>query len=344
MRETTQFTSRRAAGHGSSLAECRVHGLGKSCKADGAAAIVRNWSVSGCPIVLSSTRSSYNWLHSVFITKPVFSRAPFCYRTDGSQSSVLPRFNCNRILISPVTGARQTPAEGKINKHELKANFDQQAAGYDQRWARMAPILNGLHYLLQSQFAGLPEDAHILCVGVGTGAELVHLAQVFPAWRFTVVEPSGGMLDVCRQQADKEGLTERCTFHEGYLDSFPAGNLHDAATCFLVSQFILEQKARSAFFHEIATRLKPGGLLASSDLAADTSSRQYDTLLRAWMNMMFAADFSDEQLERMRATYANDVAVIPAQTIASIIAAGGFESPVQFFQAGLIHGWVSKRI
>jgi signal transduction histidine kinase len=29
--------------------------------------------------------------------------------------------------------------------------------------------------------------------------------------------------------------------------------------------------------------------------------------------------------------------------IASIIEAGGFETPVQFFQAGLIHAWFSRR-
>jgi hypothetical protein len=30
-------------------------------------------------------------------------------------------------------------------------------------------------------------------------------------------------------------------------------------------------------------------------------------------------------------------------TVAAIIEAGGFETPVQFFQAGLIHAWHAKR-
>jgi tRNA (cmo5U34)-methyltransferase len=45
----------------------------------------------------------------------------------------------------------------------------------------------------------------------------------------------------------------------------------------------------------------------------------------------------------MRKAYANDVGVLPSIKIASIIEAGGFEPSVQFFQAGLIHAWLSKR-
>ena len=230
-----------------------------------------------------------------------------------------------------------------MHSDELKALFDQQAAGYDTQWAKMAPMRDALHYLLESVFAELPEDAHILCVGVGTGAEMAHLAGKFPRWRFTAVEPSGAMLDVCRRRAEAEGFASRCDFHEGYLDSLPAGQLHDAATCFLVSQFILEPEARSAFFREIADRLKPGGILASSDLASDTGSPEYAALLRTWLQLMASGGVTPEGLERMRQAYARDVAVLPPEHVASIIRSGGFDTPVRFFQAGLIHAWYSRR-
>lgn len=230
-----------------------------------------------------------------------------------------------------------------MRSEELRAAFDQQAVGYDKRWAKMAPIRNGLHFLLESIFADLPADARILCVGVGTGAELAHLAQKHPRWSFTAVEPSGPMLDVCRQRAKEEGLTSRCHFHEGYLESLPADDMYHAATCFLVSQFILEQQARSEFFREIANRLVPGGIIASSDLASEVGTHAYEALLHSWMNMMAAADISHAELEQMRNAYANDVAILPPNTVALIIKSGGFDSPVQFFQAGLIHAWFSKR-
>lgn len=230
-----------------------------------------------------------------------------------------------------------------MHRDEIKTLFDQQATSYDTQWAKTAAIKDCLYFLLESMFAELPADARILCVGVGTGAELAHLAQKNPRWRFTAVEPSGPMLDLCRQRAEQAGFAARCDFHEGYLDSLPATEPHDAATCFLVSQFILDQQERSAFFREISHRLKPGGLLASSDLASDVQSAEYEVLLRAWMNMMASSDISADAIERMRKAYANDVGVLPPSRVASIIESGGFESAVLFFQAGLIHAWLSKR-
>mgnify|MGYP001762325404 FL=1 len=230
-----------------------------------------------------------------------------------------------------------------MNQNELKALFDQQASSYDIQWEKTAPIRHCLHLLLDSMFSGLPVDAKILCVGLGTGAELSHLAQKNPLWRFTAVEPSGAMLDLCKQKAEQEGFASRCVFHQGYLETLPKHELHDAATCFLVSQFFVDQQQRSAFFLQIANRLKVRALLASSDLASDTQSAEYDVLLRAWMNMMSTAAITAEAIDRMRAAYSNDVGVLAPDRIASIIAAGGFERPVQFFQAGLIHAWLSRR-
>lgn len=230
-----------------------------------------------------------------------------------------------------------------MHRDQVTAIFQQQAASYDTQWAKTAPLRHCLHLLLDSLFAELPTDARILCVGVGTGTELAHLAAQNPGWRFTAVEPAAAMLDVCRQRAERDGFAARCNFHEGYLESLPAAAAHDAATCFLVSQFILEPPSRSAFFAEIAEHLTPGGLLASSDLAADVDSAEYEVLLTAWMHMMAAAEVSPETMARMRQAYARDIGVLSPERTAAIIAAGGFTLPVPFFQAGLIHAWLSRR-
>ena len=125
-----------------------------------------------------------------------------------------------------------------MKQDKLKETFDQQASSYDKQSAKIEPIHNGLHFLLEAVFADLPREARIMCVGVGTGAELVHLAQKYPQWRFTAVDPSGAMLEVCRAKAEKMGFVERCRFHEGYVNSLPVNDTHDAATYLLVSQFI----------------------------------------------------------------------------------------------------------
>jgi tRNA (cmo5U34)-methyltransferase len=202
---------------------------------------------------------------------------------------------------------------------------------------------DALHLLISAVFADLRAEAHILCVGAGTGHELIYLAQKFPRWRFAVVEPAAPMLAVCRRKADELGITPRCVFHEGYLESLPVSEPFDAATSLLVSQFILATDARAGFFRAIASRLRPGGFLASADLASDTTSATYQSLLEVWLRLMRETGSPPEQLERLRVTYGRDVAVLPLGEISSLIASAGFETPVLFLQTGLIHAWYAQR-
>lgn len=217
------------------------------------------------------------------------------------------------------------------------------AAAYDQRYAKLSAMRDALHLLIGAVFADLPAEARILCVGAGTGHELIYLAQKFPQWRFTAVEPSAPMLEVCRRKAEESGIASRCVFHEGYLDSLPPTEAFDAATSLLVSQFVLEPDARIGFFRAIAERLRPGGFLVTADLASDTASVTYQSLLDVWIRLMRETGSAPEQLEKMRVTYGRDVAVLPVEEIGSIIASGGFDTPVLFLQTGLIHAWYAQR-
>jgi tRNA (cmo5U34)-methyltransferase len=230
-----------------------------------------------------------------------------------------------------------------MNQEELKAIFDKQAFGYEEQQKKLAPVHEGLYFQLEWILSELPETASILCVGLGAGAELSYLAKRFPHWKFTAVEPSGAMLEVCRQRAEKEGFFSRCVFHEGYLESLPDIALYDAATCFMVSQFILDNQARSRFFYTIAERLKPNGILVSADLSSTVGSPEYKALLKVWVSMLHAANVPIDAIERTHSAWAKDVAILPPDDVKSIIKRGGFESPVQFYQAGFVHAWFSRR-
>ncbi len=229
-----------------------------------------------------------------------------------------------------------------MNQDQLKAVFDQQAPSYEQQQRKLAPVHAGLHFQLEWIFADLPENARILCVGLGTGAELSYLAARFPHWQFSAVEPSGAMLDVCRERAEKESFASRCTFHEGYLESLPQLPPHDAATCFLVSQFILDADERAGFFRAIAARLKPGGILASADLSSAVGSAEYHELLTAWVSMLHAGKPPADAIAKTHAAWARDVAILPPQEVEAIISRAGFSAPVQFYQAGLLRAWMAR--
>ncbi len=223
--------------------------------------------------------------------------------------------------------------------------FDQErASSYDKRYAKLAPLRDALHLLIQLVLSELPADARILCVGVGTGSELIYLAQKFPQWQFTAVEPAASMLDICRQRAEECGIASRCTFHEGYLDSLPASNEFDAATCLLVSHFIVQLPERRNFFSQIASRVRPNGYLVSSDLASDMSTSAYHSQIEVWLRMQRYSGVPEVEVEKIRASYGRDVAVRSPLEIESIIVASGFDTPVLFFQTLLIHAWYAKRI
>ena len=61
------------------------------------------------------------------------------------------------------------------------------------------------------------------------------------------------------------------------------------------------------------------------------------------MSLMACTGIPPENIARMRQAYARDVAVLPPAQVETMITSGGFEAPIGFFQAGLIHGWYARR-
>jgi tRNA (cmo5U34)-methyltransferase len=84
--------------------------------------------------------------------------------------------------------------------------------------------------------------ARVLCVGIGTGAEILSLSKEFPEWTFVGIEPSIGMLDVCRERISKTKLIlDRCEFIQGYVHDAPVGENFDIALSILVGHFVKHQ-------------------------------------------------------------------------------------------------------
>lgn len=222
--------------------------------------------------------------------------------------------------------------------------FDQKvAASYDGKTALWVSGRDALFSLIRLIFAELPAEARILCVGVGTGTEMIALAQAFPQCQFTAVEPAPVMLNICRQKAEENGITSRCTFHEGYLDTLPASDPFDGATCLLVSQFFKAADERSHFFSQIAQRLRPGGILISSDLVLGLLPPVHQSLFEVWLRMLGGSGWGEEDIEKVRAAWRLHITALTPSDIEAIIAAGGFDTPVLFFQTLFIHAWFSKR-
>ncbi len=231
-----------------------------------------------------------------------------------------------------------------MQNQESATIFDKERAStYDARAVKVAPLRDALHLLTRLILSELPAEARILCVGVGTGLELIYLAQEFPRWQFTAIEPATAMLETSRQKAEEQGIASRCTWHEGYLDSLPPSAPFDAATCLLVSHFFMQPEERRKFFSQIAARLHPQGYLVTADLAADMSTPDYQSLREIWTQMLRYAEYPDQEVKNFLDAHGRNVAVLPPHEVASIVASSGFDDPVLFFQTLFIHAWYTRR-
>ncbi|MBC2778092.1 class I SAM-dependent methyltransferase [Parasphingopyxis marina] len=213
------------------------------------------------------------------------------------------------------------------------------ARSYDDQWSKLDPFRRVQHLLLDIAFDELPAKARILSVGAGTGQEILFLAEKHPGWSFVAVDPSADMLAVCREKMDAIGAGDRCRYHAGFLESLSETEPFDAATCLLVSHFLLDQDARDALFADIARRLSPGGHLVSADLSDEATDTP---LFDFWLKAMGYAGISGDRQEQYRTAIAQAVALLPPAAIEAMLERTGFEKPVQILRTGLIAGWYAR--
>lgn len=221
--------------------------------------------------------------------------------------------------------------------------FNQEMAKrYDERNSKLAAISDNLHFLIRLVLADLPSRARILCVGVGTGAEIVSLAKVRPEWTFVGVDPSREMLEMCRARLAQEGVGERCELIHGYVQDTPEAPAFDAVLSVLVAHFIARAERR-AFYANVFQRLKPEGCFVSAEISADLDAAEFPAMLKNWEQVQALMGATPDSLRHLDDTLRNALSVLsPSETVA-LWRESGFSMPVQFFQAFMIHGWYARK-
>lgn len=213
---------------------------------------------------------------------------------------------------------------------------------YDTCNARLREINDNLHLLISLLLNDLPDDARILCVGVGTGSEIFRLAGPHPGWRFTGIDPSPDMLEVCADKLQMAGISERCSLMEGYLDDVPADAPYDAILCLLVTHFILDGE-RGGIYRQMAARLKEKGRVIIAEIAGDMSADNFDDQLAGWTAMHAAASQTARAPNVIKAQLKERLLLLPPERTEAIIANAGFSTPQRFFQSLLIHAWMARK-
>ncbi|WP_375173810.1 class I SAM-dependent methyltransferase [Pseudooceanicola sp.] len=219
--------------------------------------------------------------------------------------------------------------------------FDtEMASAYDARNSALAPISDNMHFLIRLALEDLPDRARVLCVGVGTGAEILSLARARPGWRFIGVDPSPAMLSVCRDRLQAEGLMDRCDLIEGYVQDAPSDTC-DVVLSVLVAHFI-RREDRPAFYTAIRERVKPGGVYVTAEICQDLTSPEYPEMLTYWKRVQSRMGATPESLENLPELLRANLGVISPEETRALLTAAGFTSVTEFFQAIMIRGFIAR--
>lgn len=220
--------------------------------------------------------------------------------------------------------------------------FNTEAAkGYDEKNAKLAPIAQCMHFLIQLLAQDLPSRSHALCVGVGTGAEILSLCRTFPDWTFVGVDPSEAMLKVCKERLQREGVLNRCELIHGYVQNLPAGKNFDVALSVLVAHFV-KRADRVDFFQGMTSRLKPNAYLVNTEISFDLNSNDFSSMLKQWEKIQSLMGATPESLASLGQQLRDVLSVISPSESEEFLRKSGIQNPIRFFQAFLISGWYGR--
>lgn len=217
-------------------------------------------------------------------------------------------------------------------------HFTDTAKEYDERNRQLAPITDNLHFLIQLILKNAPVDSCVLCVGVGTGAEILSLSKTFPEWTFVGVDPSIGMLDVCCERLSSAGVLHRCKLIHGYVHDVSPGENFDAALSILVAHFV-KLEDRLNFYKAMYNRLHPEGYLINTEISYDLNSQEFPLMLKNWEAVQSLMGATPESLENLAQVLREMLSVISPGETESLLKQCGINLPVRFFQAFMICGW-----
>jgi tRNA (cmo5U34)-methyltransferase len=217
-------------------------------------------------------------------------------------------------------------------------HFSEAAKMYDEKNRQLAPISDNLHFLIRLILQEAPTHSRVLCVGVGTGAEILSLAKAFPEWSFVGVDPSMGMLDVCRERLEAAGVFNRCELLQGYVHDVPSGENFDIALSIFVAHFV-KREDRVSFYQGMSQRLHTRGILINTEISYDLDSQEFPLMLKNWAAVQSLMGATPESLAKLSQVLRENLTVISPTETEGLLKQSGIDTPVRFFQAFMISGW-----
>ena len=212
--------------------------------------------------------------------------------------------------------------------------------GYDQHIRKLIPGYELLHLQIQAMLKTyLPEHAHVLIVGCGTGYELSYLLKQHPTWTFTAVDPSPTMLEKAQQLlSTTHSDVARVRFVHGDTMALQESAQFDAALAILVAHFI-PLEAKPFFFADILRCLKTQAILLSYDLMRSSHETELVVLQKLCQSIGLSVAQSEKMLERLQ----QDFYLISASQMHELLTKVGFQEPRTYSQLLNYYGFFAQK-
>lgn len=175
-------------------------------------------------------------------------------------------------------------------KENIVLEFNQFSKGYTEKMIKAVPHYNNLLHCFSDQ---LPDDftpKHILDLGCGPGSVSKLLLQNFPNASFTLVDASNEMITLCKTQF----IHDNFNFHESYFKEFHFPENHFDLVVASFSLHHCEPEEKQFLFDQIYKALRPGGILAISDLFIHKNDEDHPVLIEEWKSHVFSNHEDDE--------------------------------------------------
>ena len=212
--------------------------------------------------------------------------------------------------------------------------------GYDEHIRKLIPGYELVHLQIQAILkTHLPQHAHVLIVGCGTGYELSYLLAQHPTWSFTAVDPSLTMIEKAQQllSATQSDLT-RVRFVHGDTTALQESAQFDAALAILVAHFI-PLEAKPFFFADILRCLKTQAILLSYDLMSSSNDSELKVLQTLCQNNGLTVVQSEKMIERLQ----QDFYLISANQMRELLSKVGFHEVRTYSQLLNYYGFFAQR-
>lgn len=211
-------------------------------------------------------------------------------------------------------------------------------ASYDDHIRKLIPGYELVHQQIEAILSTeLPETAHILIVGCGTGYELSYLLEQHPDWTFTAIDPSAAML----KQASKNLNSidrQRVQFIQSTIQDLNQPDTFDAALAILVAHFIPNSE-KNGFFQAIQQCLKTNGLALTYDLMQPEDQQDIKIMQKLAQQTGLSMVQSGKMIERLE----QDFHLLSAQNFTALLTKVGFKQCKIYCQIMNYHGFLLRK-